>query len=274
MFTLGKLLIVVCIGLVKFSFWMVENNPPGGTPKKDQGDENLEAMQTRALEAQRVRNEIQHKPTGGSDKPTDLPDLEERVSLATKRVVETANHKLLQEALRRRCKRVDDLIKSRFGPTELTATRYRLLIDEVRLGVLANIERQIELEQSVLHLDRAEIEQRLRTDSSTTVRGMLGDRLQILDHVEKRLAELETANEQALNTLDRAILALVDAEPLRRSTSAELQRSVSDLEELLGRTHRYGATGVVDETAVETDTPELTGSTKKKKPPKITPGAS
>jgi len=269
-----KLLIVACFAAVKFAFWMAEKNPPGGTPPLDDREDYRERMQRRALEAEQLRNQRDLTQDGGGSVTTSAVRTQAPPTFEVKRVVESTQHKDLQKSLIERCKRIDGLIKSRFGPTELTATRYRLLIDEVRLGVLSNIERQIELAQSAAHLDRDEIEQRMRGESSAPVLDMLEDRIQILDHVDKRIAELETANEQALTTLDRAILTLVDATPLRGSSTAQLQRSVSDLEELLSKAHRHGASGPADSETVDSEVPELTGSTKKKDPPKITPGAS
>ncbi len=189
-------------------------------------------------------------------------------SPAPKTWTTTAPGSDVRRQIEERCKRLGKLISSRFSPTELTATRYRLLIDEVRLGVLSNLTRQQDLRTSIDHHDREKLELELADLDGSDKREIISERIEMLDHVDKRIAELEAANEQALHVLDRAIVTLAGAQPLRGASGARLESSVSDLESMLSKAHSQGAGSLEDDF-------EIKSSKKKdKKKSVITPGAS
>jgi len=174
-------------------------------------------------------------------------------------------------ALLSRCTRMDELIDSRFEATELTAVRYRLVLDEVRLGMLSNLDRQRRLRASVSHLDRATIEQDLAGELDDSRNRILRERLALLDDVENRISRMQVANDQALHTLDRAIVVLTDLAAKDGRTNSGLQGSVADLESLVSRAHRTSS-GAGEFDDIEIKPSSQTRKSKRKKT--IKPGSS
>jgi len=174
-------------------------------------------------------------------------------------------------ALLVRCKRMDELIKLRFETGELTAVRYRLVLDQVRLGMLSNLDRQRQLKASVAHLDRDQIDSERVGEADPDRMRILTERVALLDDVEDRIKRMQTANEQALHTLDRAIVVLTDLAEKDGQTSGDFQAYVADLESLVSRAHRTASgAGQLDEIEIE-ESPQLK---KPKNRKTVMPGAS
>ncbi len=150
------------------------------------------------------------------------------------------------EALLAKCERFDTMLKSRFSSHELTSGRYRVVVDEVRLGVLNNLDRQVELLKAVQHLDRAAIEARIRAiepgaPASVQLEKALYERLSLVEDVGSRVARMIASNELALNALDKAIVSLADLDTRQEHDTSKLEAAVADLELMIGNAHAFAA---------------------------------
>ena len=153
-----------------------------------------------------------------------------------------APHRDSLKSLEQRCRRINELLSRRFGKTEITAARYRLGIEEVRLGFLGNIERQCELLDAIAHLDREQI--RAELESLTDARDIdrvpiLQGRMRLLDDVDERLLALRIANERALTALDTSLVSLSSL-PAKGARIEDLDAAIVELESLVSRAHRLG----------------------------------
>jgi len=146
------------------------------------------------------------------------------------------------EELLAKCERLDEVLKSRFAATELASGRYRVVADEVRLGVLNNLQRQVELLQAVQHIDREEIEKRIRqlkpgSPASVELEKALYERLNLRQDVESRIERMNASNELALNALDKAIVTISDLDTRKAHDASQLESAVAELEEMVSSAH-------------------------------------
>jgi len=138
------------------------------------------------------------------------------------------------------------VLKSRFAATELASGRYRVVADEVRLGVLNNLQRQVELLQAVQHIDREEIEKRIRqlkpgSPASVELEKALYERLNLRQDVESRIERMNASNELALNALDKAIVTISDLDTRKAHDASQLESAVAELEEMVSSAHALAA---------------------------------
>lgn len=150
------------------------------------------------------------------------------------------------ELLLAKCERLDTVLKSRFNANELASGRYRVVADEVRLGVLNNLQRQVELLKAIEHIDRAEIEDRIRelkpgSPASVELEKALYERLNLRQDVEGRIERMNTSNEVALNALDKAIVTISDLDTRRAHDASQLEFAVAELEEMVSGAHELAS---------------------------------
>lgn len=177
------------------------------------------------------------------------------------------------ESLVRKCDDINEVLDARFSENEMTANRYRLIVEEVRLGVLANLQRQVELVKASDRIDRDELQARIRklepgAASTLELEKALYDRLALVDSVNERIGMMSVSNEQAITALDKAIVELTGLDTTRADSGARFEVAVAELEQLVGRAHRLAARP--DDLDIVDEVP------KKKKAPRqtIKPGGS
>lgn len=200
----------------------------------ESGVEEKIGIKARATETLREENKVRKVKTKWRRVLSDLAALDQKQSLDQ------------LEALLAKCERFDSVLKSRLSSNELASGRYRVVVDEVRLGILNNLDRQVELLKAVQHIDRASIEERIRAlkpgaPASVELEKALYERLSLVEDVDNRIARMIASNELALNALDKAIVNLADLDTRQEHDTSKLEAAVAELEEMIGNAHAFAA---------------------------------
>lgn len=178
------------------------------------------------------------------------------------------------EALQRKSDVLEKTLNDRFSDTEITGARYRMIIEEVRLGILSNLKRQVDIARAAKLVNEDETRTRLESldpnsPSEQAIAKTLQERLSLTQGTDAKLASLDASNEQALTALDQAAITLTELDTGTKPNAAKLESCVADLEKLVSRAHR------LEDIAIDTSgTASGKRAKKSTAPPTITPGSS
>lgn len=138
---------------------------------------------------------------------------------------------------------VDDLLRGKFDPRELTFERSRNMVAEVCRNSVDTLQAMASVARGIVGVDVAYVRQRLDKASSEITdeeRRALERRLELVDDTERRLRELGARNEAIMTALDDTAVAVSAVATDRPQAAMATQQALKDLQQFADKAHRYG----------------------------------
>lgn len=158
-------------------------------------------------------------------------------------LAESAAGQLLQSDEKSRS--FDKLLRARLDPSELTFSRYHGAQQQVALALADRLGEIADLLSSIESIHLEETRSRLRAlgeaAEGAQEAALLRQRVQVAETQLGKARGLLLTNEQALNELDRANVALTEMKTQAGQASTQLEEALKQLEQLAGQAGRYSS---------------------------------